>query len=368
MAMIIEYENLFRSNEMFFKEFRETFDKVLNSGWFILGQEVETFEKEFADYNGVDYCIGVASGLDALTLSILALNIEKGSEIIVPSNTYIATILSILHAGCKPILVEPDLETYNIDPSNIENALTKNTRAVMVVHLYGKVCNMDAILEICRKNKLFLLEDCAQSHGAEYKGRKAGSFGDMAGFSFYPTKNLGALGDGGAILTNNPDYKTKLSMLRNYGSGKKYHNEYIGLNSRLDELQAAFLRIKLRSLDKINRHKRKLATIYLDELKEDFVLPVVDDSYKDVYHIFNIRHPKRDKLRDYLLKQGIKTEIHYPVPPHRQKALPFLSHLKFPISEEIHKTTISLPVSTFHTREDIFRVVEVLNKFGSSGR
>ncbi len=366
--MIIEYENLFRSNEMFFKEFRETFDKVLNSGWFVLGQEVETFEKEFADYNEVDYCIGVASGLDALTLSILALDIEKGSEIIVPSNTYIATILSILHAGCKPILVEPDLKTYNIDPSNIENALTKNTSAVMVVHLYGKVCNMDPIIDICRNNRLFLLEDCAQAHGAEYKGRKAGSFGDMAGFSFYPTKNLGALGDGGAILTNNPGYKLKLSMLRNYGSGKKYNNEYIGLNSRLDELQAAFLRIKLRSLEKINRHKRKLATIYLDELKEDFILPVVDDNYKDVYHIFNIRHPKRDKLRDYLLKQGIKTEIHYPVPPYRQKALPFLSHLKFPISEKIHQTTISLPVSTFHTKEDIFRVVEVLNKFGSSGR
>lgn len=366
--MIIEYENLFRSNEMFFKEFRRTFDKVLNSGWFILGQEVETFEKEFADYNEVDYCIGVASGLDALTLSILALDIEKGSEIIVPSNTYIATILSILHAGCKPILVEPDLKTYNIDPSNIENALTKNTRAVMVVHLYGKVCNMDPIIDICRKNKQFLLEDCAQAHGAEYKGRKAGSFGDMAGFSFYPTKNLGALGDGGAILINNPDYKTKLSMLRNYGSGKKYHNEYIGLNSRLDELQAAFLRIKLRSLDKINRHKRKLASIYLDELKEDFILPVVDNNFKDVFHIFNIRHPKRDKLRDYLLKQEIKTEIHYPVPPHRQKALSFLSDLSFPLSEEIHHTTISLPISTFHTREDIFRVVEVLNKFGSSGR
>ena len=353
---------------MFFDEFKETFDKVLNSGWFILGQEVETFEKEFADYNEVDYCIGVASGLDALTLSILALDIEKGSEIIVPSNTYIATLLSILHAGCKPILVEPDLETYNIDPSNIENALTRKTRAVMVVHLYGKVCNMDPIIDICRNNRLFLLEDCAQAHGAEYKGRKAGCFGDMAGFSFYPTKNLGALGDGGAILTNNPDYKMKLSMLRNYGSGKKYYNEYIGLNSRLDELQSAFLRIKLRSLDKINSHKRKLASIYLDELKEDFILPVVDDNYKDVYHIFNIRHPKRDKLRNYLLKQGIKTEIHYPLPPHRQKALSFLSHLEFPISEEIHKTTISLPVSTFHTREDIFRVVEVLNKFGSSGR
>lgn len=358
----IEYENLFRTNKLFFKEFRESFDRVLNSGWFILGQEVEAFEKEFADYNEADYCIGVASGLDALTLSILALDIEKGSEIIVPSNTYIATILSILHAGCKPVLAEPDLETYNIDPENIEKALTKKTRAIMVVHLYGKVCNMDPVIDICRKNKLFLLEDCAQAHGAEYKGKKAGSFGDMAGFSFYPTKNLGALGDGGAVLTNNPDYKMKLSMLRNYGSNKKYHNEYIGLNSRLDEIQAAFLRIKLRSLDRITSHKRKLASIYLNELKEDYILPVADDNYKDVYHIFNIRHPKRDKLMDYLLKRGIKSEIHYPVPPHRQKALSFLSDLSFPVSEEIHRTTLSLPISYYHSENDIYRVVEVLNK------
>ena len=359
----IEYENLFRTNEMFFKEYKEAFDKVLNSGWFILGQEVESFEKEFADYNKVDYCIGVASGLDALTLSIMALDIEKRSEIIVPSNTYIATILSILHAGCKPVLVEPDINTYNIDPNLISEAITERTKAIMVVHLYGKVCDMDPIIEICSNNNLYLLEDCAQAHGAVYKGKKAGSFGDMAGFSFYPTKNLGALGDGGAILTNNPDYKTKLSMLRNYGSGKKYHNEYIGLNSRLDELQAAFLRIKLRSLDKINNHKRNLASIYLGELKEDFILPVVDNNYKDVYHIFNIRHPKRDKLRDYLLKQGIKTEIHYPVPPHRQKALSFFSDLSFPLSEEIHRTTLSLPVSYYHTEKDIYRVVEVLNKW-----
>ena len=359
----IEYENLFRTNELFFKEYKKAFDKVLNSGWFILGQEVESFEKEFAEYNQVDYCTGVASGLDALTLSILTLDIKKGSEIIVPSNTYIATILSILHAGCKPVLVESDINTYNIDPNLISEAITNKTKAVMVVHLYGKVCDMDPIESICRDHNLFLLEDCAQSHGAEYKGKKAGSFGDMAGFSFYPTKNLGALGDGGAILTNNPDYKTKLSMLRNYGSEKKYFNEHIGLNSRLDELQAAFLRIKLSKLDEINNHKRKLANIYLNELKEDFILPVVDDNFKDVYHIFNIRHPKRDKLRDYLLKQGIKTEIHYPVPPHRQKALPFLSHLEFPISEEIHRTTLSLPISYCHTEKDVYCVVEVLNKF-----
>lgn len=359
----VEYENLYRVNKPFIKEFRSKFNEVLNSGWFILGKEVDLFEKEFAEYNNVKYCVGVASGLDALTLSIMTLDIEKGSEIIVPSNTYIATILSILHAGYKPVLVEPDIKTYNIDPDKIRDAITSKTKAVMVVHLYGKVCEMDPIIRLCKDHKLYLLEDCAQAHGAEYKGRKAGSFGDIAAFSFYPTKNLGALGDAGAVITNNQVYMSKLRMLRNYGSDKKYHNEYIGLNSRLDELQAAFLRIKLRSLDIINNHKRKLANIYLDELREDFILPVVDNNYKDVYHIFNIRHPKRDKLRDYLLNQGIKTEIHYPVPPHRQKALSFLFHLEFPISEEIHQTTISLPVSTFHTKEDIFRVVEVLNKW-----
>ena len=359
----VEYENLYRVNKPFIKEFRSKFNEVLNSGWFILGKEVELFEKEFAEYNNIQHCVGVASGLDALTLSIMALDIEKGSEIIVPSNTYIATILSILHAGCKPVLVEPDIKTYNIDPNLLQEAITEKTQAIMVVHLYGKVCDMDQVIEICKDNKLYLLEDCAQAHGAEYKGRKAGSFGDMAAFSFYPTKNLGGLGDGGAILTNNPDYKTKLSMLRNYGSGKKYNNEYIGFNSRLDELQAAFLRIKLRSLDKINNHKRNLASIYLGELKEDFILPVVDNNYKDVYHIFNIRHPKRDKLRDYLLKQGIKTDIHYPVPPHKQEALKFLAGHSYPISEEIHNTTLSLPVSFSHNENDIKHVINTLNKY-----
>jgi len=359
----VEYENLYKVNKPFMQEFRNKFDEVLNSGWFILGKELELFEKEFSEYNNVKYCVGVASGLDALILSIKTLDIEKGSEIIVPSNTYIATILSILHAGCKPVLVEPDIKTYNIDPNLIQEAITEKTSAIMVVHLYGKVCDMDPITNICRDNKLYLLEDCAQSHGAEYKGKKAGTFGNMAAFSFYPTKNLGALGDGGAILTNNPGYKTKLSMLRNYGSGKKYHNEYIGLNSRLDEMQAAFLRIKLNKLDEINNHKRKLAQIYMNELKNDFILPVLHPDHKDVYHIFNIRHPKRDKLRDYLLKQGIKTEIHYPVPPHKQEALKFLAGHSYPVSEEIHNTTLSLPVSFAHNENDIKHVINTLNKY-----
>ncbi len=359
----VEYENLYEVNKDFLQSFRDKFNDVLNSGWFILGREVEAFEREFAEYTGTKYCVGVASGLDALTLSIMALDIEKDSEIIVPSNTYIATILAIIHAGCKPVLAEPDIHSYNIDPSQIEDAITAKTRAVMVVHLYGKVCDMEPIAEICRKNDLYLLEDCAQAHGAEYKNKKAGTFGDMSAFSFYPTKNLGALGDAGAVVTDNEEYMTRLKMLRNYGSEKKYYNKYVGLNSRLDELQAAFLRIKLRSLNTINDHKRKMAALYLQELKDSFIKPVTDSDYKDVYHIFNIRHSERDKLKDYLLSCGIKTDIHYPVPPHKQEALQFLAGQEYPVSEEIHNTTLSLPVSYFHTLEDIEYVINKLNEF-----
>jgi dTDP-4-amino-4,6-dideoxygalactose transaminase len=361
--MIIEYENLYRVNQPYLEKFKKSFDEVLKSGWFILGEKVKQFESAFAVYNNVKYCSGVASGLDALTLSLTALNIEKGSEVIVPSNTYIASILSILHSGLTPVLVEPDLQTYNIDPLRIESAITSRTRAIMVVHLYGKPCDMDPITETCRKHNLLLIEDCAQAHGAEYKGRRVGGFGNLAGFSFYPTKNLGCLGDGGAVITNDQSLDEKVRKLRNYGSLKKYYNEYPGINSRLDEIQAAFLLTKLESLDKINKHKRELANIYLSTLKEDFILPSVHKDYYDVYHIFNVRHKKRDELREYLKKNNILAEIHYPVPPHKQKALSFLSTGSFPVSEEIHSTTLSLPVSAFHTPDDICMVVEVMNRF-----
>lgn len=361
--MKIEYENLREVNKPYFDLFKASFEEVLNSGWFILGKHVEKFETEFAGYNQVNYCAGVASGLDALTLSLLALNIEKGKEVIVPSNTYIATILSIIQAGLVPVLAEPDLDTYNICPANLENAISKKTKGVMIVHLYGKPCNMERILSICKAHKLYLIEDCAQSHGAMFNGKKTGTFGDLAGFSFYPTKNLGCLGDGGAITTNSREYYDKVKMLRNYGSEKKYHNVYPGVNSRLDEIQAAFLSIKLKFLDEITNHKRELASVYLDNLKSDFVLPKVQKEYFDVYHIFNIRHEKRDKLKEYLLKNEIGSEIHYPVPPYKQKALPFLSGLDFPVSELIHNTTLSLPISAFHTKDNIYRVVEVLNRF-----
>ncbi|HRP60790.1 MAG TPA: DegT/DnrJ/EryC1/StrS family aminotransferase, partial [Vicingus sp.] len=286
------------------------------------------------------------------------------SEVIVPSNTYIATILSVLQNNLKPVLVEPNISTYNIDPYKIEAAITPKTKAIVVVHLYGKSCDMDPILALCKKYNLKLIEDCAQSHGATYKSIKTGTFGEFGAFSFYPTKNLGALGDAGAILCNDNDLEKKIRRLRNYGSDVKYYNEVVGYNSRLDELQAAFLSIKLKKLDEINTHKRNLASIYLNELKSDFIKPVVHTDYVDVYHIFNIRHQKRDELKEYLLKNDIKTEVHYPVSPIKQKALQgLLDQYEFPISEEVHRTTLSLPISYFHTEENVNRVVEVMNKF-----
>jgi dTDP-4-amino-4,6-dideoxygalactose transaminase len=360
---VIEYENLQKTNALFFEDYIKTFSDTLNSGWFILGKNVERFENEFASYIGNKYCIGVASGLDALIFSLKAFDFERESEVIVPSNTYIATILSILHCGLKPVLVEPKLETYNIDPDKIEEAITAKTKAVMIVHLYGRCCDMDPIVSLCKKYNLKLIEDCAQSHGAKYKNKMSGTFGDVNAFSFYPTKNLGALGDGGSVNTDDSEIAKTVRRLRNYGSDKKYYNEVVGYNSRLDEVQAGFLTVKLKKLDEINSHKRKLASIYLKELKDDFIKPSVHPDFFDVYHIFNIRHPKRDSLREYLLKNAIKTEIHYPVPPHKQKAMQGIIDGEFPVSEEIHKTTLSLPVSYCHTKDEIYRVVEVMNRF-----
>jgi dTDP-4-amino-4,6-dideoxygalactose transaminase len=362
---MIEYENLRKVNQPYFKEFNTVFNNVLESGWFVLGKNVEEFEKEFADYINIDHCVGLASGLDALTISLKVLDLKNKSEIILPSNTYIATILSVLLTGNVPVLVEPDITTYNIDPGRIEDAITSKTRAVIVVHLYGKPCDMDPVIEICKRHNLYLIEDCAQAHGAEYKGKKVGSFGDMAAFSYYPTKNLGCLGDGGAITTRNDDYSRKARMIRNYGSEKKYYNEYQGVNSRLDELQAAFLRVKLKYLNKIIEHKRELAKAYIKGISGDFIIPSTHPDFFDVYHIFNIRHKKRDELKQYLSDNGVKTEIHYPVPPHKQNAMKFMKSLRFPISEEIHKTTLSLPVSSFHTIDDIQRVIGILNDFKS---
>ena len=361
---MIEYENLKVLNQSFFKEYLLEFEKTMNSGWYILGNRVNEFETQFAHYLNSKYVSGVASGLDALILALKAFEFEKDDEVIVPSNTYIATILAIMHAGLKPVLVEPNIETYNIDPALIENSITSKTKAIIIVHLYGKACDMDPIHNLCNKYDLKLIEDCAQSHGAIYKGKKTGTFGDFGAFSFYPTKNLGALGDAGAIATQSLPLYEKINTLRNYGSKTKYYNEIVGYNSRLDEIQAAFLSVKLKYLDDINQHKRELADLYHNNLKSDFIKPVRHTDYFDVFHIYNIRHPKRDQLKEYLLKHNIKTEIHYPVSPNKQKAMTeILGNSHFPISEEIHATTLSLPISYCHTTDDICKVVEVLNQF-----
>jgi dTDP-4-amino-4,6-dideoxygalactose transaminase len=361
---MIEYENLKAVNVQLFDDYKNAFAKVLDSGWYILGNHVKTFETAFASYCGTPHCCGVANGLDAMILSLKAFNFESDAEIIVPSNTYIATILAILHAGYKPVLAEPDIHTYNITASSIEPYITKKTKAVLVVHLYGKICEMESIMQLANNNNLKVIEDCAQAHGAMYKNKKAGSFGDFGAFSFYPTKNLGALGDAGSINTNNAELYDIVNTLRNYGSKIKYYNELTGYNSRLDEMQAAMLSVKLNKLDEINSHKRKLADLYFKFLKEDYIKPVVHPDFFDVYHIFNIRHAQRDKLKEFLLQNGIKTEIHYPVAPNKQKAMQgIFKNTETPVAETIHQTTLSLPVSYYHTEEDILKVIEVMNKF-----
>ncbi len=359
---MIEYENLRKVNARFFDGYRDKFEEVMAGGWYILGENVSNFEKKFSSFCGTNHCIGVASGLDALLLAIDAFNFPPNSEIIVPSNTYIATILAIVRGGFKPVLVEPDIHTYNIDVTKIEKNITSNTKAILAVHLYGKACNMDEISSLSNKYDLQIIEDCAQAHGAMYNGKKVGSFG-VGCFSFYPTKNLGALGDAGAITCNDDDYMEKIRSLRNYGSQKKYLNEKVGYNSRLDELQAAFLLVKLEYIDEITSHKRNLAKIYFENLNESFNKPVVDENYFDVFHIFNIRHHRRDRLKSYLLGKGVNTEIHYPISPNKQVAMQGIIHGDYPISETIHDTTLSLPISYCHTEDEIFDVCEIMNKW-----
>lgn len=362
---IIEYENLRHSNAAFFDECKEAFSRVLESGWYILGEETKKFEQRFAQACDATHCIGLASGLDALEIALHVAGVGPGDEVIVPSNTYIATILAILYRNATPVLVEPDIHTYTIDIQKIERAITPKTKVILPVHLYGKPCNMEAIQAIARSHGLIVIDDCAQAHLAKYKNTVVGSSADISCFSFYPTKNLGAFGDAGAITTHHEQFAEMIKGLRNYGSIKKYYNEWVGYNSRLDEMQSALLNVKLSYLEDITAHKRMLADIYHQRIDPDlFIKPVVDPDYYDVHHIYPIRHPRRDELKSYLFAHGIKTDIHYPVPPNKQHAMKgILDHIPTPIAQEIHDTILSLPISYGTTPEEVEIVCETLNKF-----
>ena len=365
---MIEYESLAHSNRPYMAEMEAVALRVIRSGWYILGHEVSAFEVEFAHYVGAKHCIGVANGLDALILSIEVLDLPKGSDVLVASNTYIATILAILRAGHKPTLVEPELETFNLDPARLPDAITVNTKAICVTHLFGKTCRMDAICAFASQHGLKVIEDCAQSHGARLGNQMTGTFGDAGCFSFYPTKNLGALGDAGAVVTNDDALADRLRHLRNYGSMQKYVNRYVGVNSRLDEMQAALLRVKLRHMDAMTAHKRKLAEIYFANLPKWVAKPVRRLDEHDVFQIYGIRHWQRDALRQYLFDNGVKTEIHYPIAPHRQMAMQGILQGEYPIAEKLHATQLSLPISLGHSPADIERVVEVFRSYPHAGQ
>jgi dTDP-4-amino-4,6-dideoxygalactose transaminase len=340
--------------------------KVMKSGWYVLGHEVSAFEAEFAIYCQTKYCIGVGNGLDALHLILRGMGIGAGDEVIVPSNTYIATWLAVSQSGAKPVPVEPNEQTYNIDPSLIESAINERTKAILVVHLYGQPADMDGIDKIAKKYNLKVIEDAAQSHGAKYKDRRVGSLGDAAGFSFYPTKNLGAIGDAGAITTNNFELAEKIRLLRNYGSKVKYVNEIQGYNTRLDEIQAALLRVKLNKLDEWNYRRGCIANKYLESLKDcDFILPRLDAEIDSVWHLFVIRSARRNNLEKYLTECGISTLVHYPIPPHLSEAYADNKWKSgfFPIAEKMSQEIISLPMSPHLTDSQIQLIVKALKEF-----
>lgn len=347
-------------------DIRAAFETVYNNSWYIEGQEDEKFEKAFADYIGMPYCVGCGNGLDALVLALKALGIGEGDEVIVPSNTYIATALAVTYTGAKVVFVEPDIRTYNIDPSLIEASITDKTKAIMPVHLYGQPCDMDPIMKIADTHGLYVIEDCAQAHGATYKGRKIGTFGIASGFSFYPGKNLGALGDAGATVTSDKDVADKIRAYGNYGSDYKYHHIYKGNNSRLDEMQAAFLSAKLPHLDRMNEARRDIARRYLEGIKNsEVILPYVADYADPVWHIFAVRCDRRDELEKHLNDAGIGTNKHYPIPMHMQGAYEDLGFKEgdFPLAETISKTELSLPLFYGMTDEEIDYVIDKINEF-----
>lgn len=343
-------------------ELDKAFLKVMASGQYLLGNELATFEKEFAAYCGANYCVGVGNGLEALELILKAYGIGPGDEVIVPTNTYIATWLAVTNVGATLVPVEPDPDTYNIDPNLIEPAITTKTKAILCVHLYGQCAQMGLINQVAKKHGLIVIEDAAQAHGAEYKHARAGALGDAAGFSFYPGKNLGAFGDAGAVVTSDATIADKVRILRNYGSAKKYYNVVPGMNSRLDELQAALLRVKLRYLDEWNQRRQKQAAFYLEALAgcQHIKLPAVGADVSPVWHLFVIQHPQRDLLQKQLADSGVQTLIHYPVAPHRQQAYAKMADLSFPVSEAIHARVLSLPIGPHLTRVQQEQVVSAV--------
>lgn len=365
--MDVSFVDFTPSNIQFREKALKAFEQVFDKGWYILGEQVQQFEQEYAAFHKVKHCIGVANGLDALHIALRIKGIGKGDEVIVPSNTYIATVLATSFVGATPVFAEPDPNTYNISPENIEKAITPNTKAIIPVHLYGQACEMDAIMQVANKHNLYVVEDNAQAQGATYNGKKTGSFGQVNATSFYPSKNLGALGDAGAITTEDDTYAYKCRVMRNYGSQKRYYNEVIGINSRLDEVQAALLRIKLQFLDKWNAERNQIAQIYLNELKNtgDIILPITAKKATHIYHLFVIRTKYRDKLQQHLQKNGIQTVIHYPIPPHLQECYQHLEYKKgdFPIAEELANTCLSLPIFVGMTQNQIQYVCDTIKNF-----
>lgn len=381
---MIKFLDLKAINDSYEPDLSNAIKRVLDSGWYLLGNEVKAFEQEYAEYTGTNHCIGVANGLDALRLILKAYIemgiMDEGDEVIVPANTYIASILAITDNRLKPVLVEPNIDTYQIDDRLIEQAITPRTKAILIVHLYGQCAYTEHIGELCEKYNLKLIEDNAQATGAIYTshpptqqsvvprigkgGVRTGALGDAAGHSFYPGKNLGCLGDGGAVTTNDDELAAVIRSLANYGSGKKYVFDYRGLNSRLDEIQAAMLRAKLHRLDADNQRRREIARFYIENIKHpEIILPQVSDWDSHVFHIFTIRCKQRDKLQNYLSDQGIQTLIHYPIPPHKQQAYKEWNTMSFPITEIIHDQELSLPLSQVLTNQEVQKVIETINKF-----
>lgn len=365
---MIKFLDLQKITQKYAAEIHEAVNRVVDSGWYLQGQENEHFEKNYAEYIGSEFCVGVANGLDALKLILKAYIelgvMEEGDEIIVPANTFIASILAITDNRLVPVLIEPRLENYQIDDELIEASITERTRGIMIVHLYGQCAFTDKIAEICSKYSLKLIEDNAQAHGCKYKGKKTGSIGDAAGHSFYPGKNLGAFGDAGAVTTNDQELAETVRSLANYGSAQKYVFQYQGLNSRLDEIQAAILNVKLKYLDEDTQKRKDIAKYYIENIKHrDVILPIVEDWDAHVFHLFPIRCERRDELQEYLSKNGVQTLIHYPIPPHKQLCYSKYNNLNLPITEMIHREELSLPISQVLEVDEIVRITNLMNNF-----